>query len=347
MNFKFKPGQHAFTLIELLVVIAVIAVLIALFLPAVQMAREAARRTECRNHLKQIGIALHAYHESLSVFPPGRERSLLDLNGRCYGAYAHLLAYLGENNIYNSINFSLNPETAPSGSPQAENLTVMNQTLEILLCPTDLFTKLQADNGVHNYLLNVGTTFSVSPRNPSATQIDGIFFENSSVRVRDIPDGTANTICISETIKAEGGPTVWDGSSRTNGFVLTRGNDNSTNGPELINYAVDCSGPGLILQQTRGSRWLVGAPGHSLYNHVRTPNDPGVDCRGGLPHSNRINFWWDRLSLNVAARSRHLGGVHSLFCDGSVKFISNSVDGVVWRALGSRNGQEEVDNTSY
>src|SRR5262245_45772390 len=94
MRSKFEPGQRAFTLIELLVVIAVIAVLIALLLPAVMMAREAGRRAQCRNNLKQIGIALHAYYESLTVFPPGRERSTIDGNGRCYGAYAHLLPYL-------------------------------------------------------------------------------------------------------------------------------------------------------------------------------------------------------------------------------------------------------------
>lgn len=352
MHSSSVRKRRGFTLIELLVVIAIIAVLIALLLPAVQNAREAARRTQCRNNLKQIGIALHAYHESLGVFPLGRERSMLDRNGRCYGAYAHLLPYLGENNMYNAINFVLNPEhdpsgTGPSGPLQVENTTVMNQSLESMLCPTDLFTKLQADTGVHNYLLNTGTTFSISPRNPSATPINGIFFENSAVRVQDIIDGTAQTICISETIKSEGGPNVWDGRSPTNGFVLTRGNNNSTNGPELINYTANCSGAGLVLQQTRGSRWLMGAPGHSMYNHARTPNHPAVDCRGGLPHSNRTNFWWDRLSLNVAARSRHPGGVHSLFCDGSVKFVSDSVDRVVWRALGSRNGQELMANTAF
>jgi prepilin-type processing-associated H-X9-DG protein len=113
-------------------------------------------------------------------------------------------------------------------------------------------------------------------------------------------------------------------------------------GPELTNYASQCSGEGLRLQQTRGSRWLYGAPGHSMYNHMRGPNDPGIDCRGGLPHSIRSAQWWDRLSLNIAARSRHPGGVHALFCDGHVQFAANGIDPRTWQALGSRNGREAI-----
>ena len=168
----------------------------------------------------------------------------------------------------------------------------------------------------------------------------GVFFENSSVRFADLTDGSSSTVCVSETIKAEGGPSTWDGVSRTNGFVLTAGNDNATTGPELTNYASQCHGAGLLLQQTRGSRWLHGAPGHCMYNHMRPPNDPDIDCRGGLPHSIRTNYWWDRLSLNVAARSRRTGGVNALFCDGHVQFISNSIDTATWQALGSRGGGE-------
>lgn len=79
-----------------------------------------------------------------------------------------------------------------------------------------------------------------------------------------------------------------------------------------------------------------------MYNHLRPPNDPDIDCRGGLPHATRTNHWWDRLSLNVAARSRHTGGVHALFCDGHVQFVSSSIDSGVWMALGSRDGAETI-----
>jgi prepilin-type N-terminal cleavage/methylation domain-containing protein/prepilin-type processing-associated H-X9-DG protein len=336
--------QRAFSLIELLVVIAIVAILIALILPAVQQAREAARRTQCKNHLKQIGLSMHNYHDVHRTFPPGRMRSLVDGNGRCFSAYAHLLPHLEAASLFAQIDFNADPD-----DPAANGL-VLGQTIPFFLCPSDSYRILQSNivdgvivnSAVHNYPLNTGTTYPLSPRNPGGVPVTGVFFENSRVRLADLTDGSGSTVCVSETIKAEGGPSIWDGVSRTNGFVLTAGNNNSTNGPELTNYSSQCHGAGLQLQQTRGSRWLYGAPGHSMYNHMRTPNDPDVDCRGGLPHSIRTNYWWDRLSLNVAARSRHTGGVNALFCDGHVQFISNSIDRATWEALGSRGNGEIV-----
>lgn len=343
--------KHAFTLIELLVVIAIIAVLIALLLPAVQQSREAARRAQCRNNLKQLGIALHAYYEALQVFPPGRITNFGEPGqGRCWSAFAHLLPYLDEAALYNAVNFSLDPEQGPTLPGVPQNTTAMNQTLEVLLCPTDVFNgKLQGDSGVHNYLLCTGNTLPVSPRNPWGVLVNGIFFENSSVKMPEIVDGTAQTACISETVRSEsGGPIVWDGRSRTNGFVLTRGNTNAPpSAPGLTAYSNQCSGTGLQLQQTRGSRWIYGAPGHTMYNHHRSPNDARPDCRGGLPHSSGSDPHWRELSHSVTARSRHAGGVHLLLCDGSARFVVTDVDREIWKSLGSRNGQEAISNNSF
>ena len=338
-------SRRGFTLIELLVVIAIIAMLIALLLPAAQAAREAARRSECRNNLKQLGLALNNYHESCRTLPPGRMRSSTDGQGRCFSAYAHLLPLLDAGPLYRQVNFNANPDDP------ATNGVALGQTIKFFLCPTDSFAILQTNvvagqsinSAVHNYPLCTGTTLPLSPLNPSGVRITGVFYENSSTRFQDVRDGTSSTICISETIKSEpGGPAIWDGVSPVAGFVLTQGNDNSTNGPELTNYATQCHGAGLLLQLSRGSRWLYGAPGHSMYNHLRGPNDRDIDCRGGLPHSIRTSFWWDRLSHNVTARSQHTGGVHALFVDGHVKFVNSSISLATWQALGSRNGNEVV-----
>jgi prepilin-type N-terminal cleavage/methylation domain-containing protein/prepilin-type processing-associated H-X9-DG protein len=332
--------RAGFTLIELLVVIGVIAILVALLLPAVQAAREAARRTQCRNNLKQIGLALQNYHDIQRMFPPGRERSLVNGQGRCFSAYAHLLPMLEQTNASRQVNFYINPE-------DTGNIPIMNAPMPSLICPTD-FTPvdMQLNRAVHNYPLNTGTTFPVSPRNPGNVAINGIFYENSSTKLRDITDGTSQTVCVSETIRSKvvgnNGQTVWDGVSPIDGFVLTQGNDNKTVGPELTDYTTQCHQAGLVLMEERGSGWLYGAPGHSLYNHIRAPNDPDCDCRGGLPFSTSLNQWWDLLSHNIAARSRHPGGVLALYCDGHVDFASNSIDLATWQALGTRNGGDYV-----
>lgn len=326
-----------FTLVELLVVIAIIGVLVALLLPAVQAAREAARRMQCTNHLKQIGLAMHNYHGVHNTFPPGRFVNPIDTQGRCFSAYAHLLPYLEAETLFSQINFNANPEDAVNGP-------VLDQTIPFFLCPSDGRRKLQGTSAVHNYPLNTGTTYPLSPRNATGTPVTGVYFENSAVGFRDLLDGSSQTVCISETIKSEGGPSIWDGVSRTNGFVLTAGNDNLYNGPPLTDYASQCHGSGLLLQQTRGSRWLYGAPGHSMYNHLRAPNDRDVDCRGGIPHSIKTDALWRALSLNVAARSRHPGGVNALFCDGHVQFVSNSIQLATWQALGSRDSGDLATN---
>jgi prepilin-type processing-associated H-X9-DG protein len=252
--------------------------------------------------------------------------------------------------LYNATNFYLNPDRAfGTESLQPENTTTMNAALATLLCPSDVFRRLQDYSSSLNYLLATGTTYPLSPRNPSGVPTTGVYFENSAVSFAAIRDGTSQTVAVSETVKSDLmiGSQVWDGISPINGFVLTRGNDNVSNGPEITDYATQCTGAGLTLQNTRGSRWPYGAPGHTMYNHIRTPNDKGEDCRGGLPHSNRTNYWWDRLSDDVTARSRHPGGVNALACDGSVRFVKDTVNVSVWRGLGTIAGGEVISSDSY
>ena len=161
---------------------------------------------------------------------------------------------------------------------------------------------------------------------------------------------------LSETIRSTfGSPTGANtlavfAQNPLSGFVIT-GNNTAGNGPPITDdgsYLTQCltSSP-KGFQPTRGVKWLYGAPGHSMYNHRRPPNDWGFDCRGGLPHSDKSAADWVNLSLNVTSRSNHSGGANSLFCDGHVQFLKNSVSVAVWQALGSRNGGEVLSADAY
>lgn len=338
--------RRGFTLIETMVVMAVIGVLIVLLLPAVQAVREAASRASCSNNLMQIGIALHQYQDTYETLPMGRERSGWDGHGRCFSAFAFLLPYLDQGNLYQATNFSLNPETAPGGGPAVENATALSRTLNILVCPSDSARRGVPIGSAVNYAFNTGTTHPISPRNPAGVPVTGTFFENSRVRPADIGDGTSHTVAVSETTGSDpAGPPTWDGRTPTDGLLLAGGGDDVTIAPELTSYANQCGAPGLRIAPVRGSQWAFGAPGQTLYNHLRLPNNAGPDCRGGLPYSRATNGAWDVLSHDVTARSRHPGIVNALWCDGSVRPIVNSTQPAVWQAAGTRDGHEALQDS--
>ena len=351
--------RRGFTLIELLVVIAIIGVLIALLLPAVQAAREAARRAQCANHLKQIGLAMHTYESAVGCFPPGRINTGVAGQGHCWSAYSQLMPHLEFSTLFNAMNFAVNPDPDYTTSSAAANLTAAVTVVETLLCPSDGGNPLvQVGGGLyasHNYPLNVGSGCAVSQR-PAApgTAPDGIFFENSAVRIADVLDGTSQSAAIGETIRSTlGAPTGFSAAAAfaadpLGGFVIT-GNNTAGNGPPIFSdaeYEARClTGTPPGFQPTRGIKWLYGAPGHSMYNHRRPPNDRRYDCRGGLPHSDKSPADWAKLSLNVASRSRHPGGANLLYGDGHVGFVKQTVSPATWRAAGSRDGGEIVSGS--
>jgi prepilin-type N-terminal cleavage/methylation domain-containing protein/prepilin-type processing-associated H-X9-DG protein len=343
---------RGFTLIELLVVIAIISVLIALLLPAVQSAREAARRVQCVNNLKQIGLALHNYMTAVGVLPPGRFNTYIAGQGNCWGTYSQLLPQLDQIAIFNSLNFNLAPESTAT-SPA--NATGFQTFLHALICPSDSPPELIVAGGepfaTHNYNLNVGSGYPVvqAPLPPLTGMPNGPFFENSRVGPAHFTDGMSNTAAATETVRSTGSSTY---ANDPLGVFLVTGN-NSTTGPPLssdADYVALClSLPSNTtqFQATRGVRWHYGAPGHSMYNHLRAPNDRRADCRGGLPHSTRTPATWGLLSLNIAARGKHPGGVNSLMADGHVQFVKDTINVLVWQGLGSRNGGEVISSEAY
>jgi prepilin-type N-terminal cleavage/methylation domain-containing protein len=193
--------RRGFTLIELLVVIAIIAILIALLLPAVQQAREAARRTQCRNNLHQIGLALHNYHDTHRCFPPGQisghTAGIADLLYTYSGGatcFTLILPYMDESALYNAYNFD-----AP-GTVGTANTTVTQSVLAQYLCPSDLDPSVGSYNCREgNYAFSTGMDDSCQFQYcPIVTTVRGPLFNRSKVRIRDIRDGTSNTFAIGE-----------------------------------------------------------------------------------------------------------------------------------------------------
>jgi len=286
--------------------------------------------------------------------PPGRVNSYIAGQGNCWGAYAEILGQLDQQNLFNSFNFNIAPDSDPTATPSAANVTGFSTFLTVLLCPSDsvpvLITVSNGNYATHNYPMNTGSVYSVVQMPPApGIAANGVLYENSATTPAAITDGMSLTVAISETIRALPGATY--GTNPLDVFLVT--GNNSTTGPPIFSdadYASLClSQPPntTMFQDTRGVRWHYGAPGHSLYNHRRAPNDLQPDCRGGLPHSIRSDPLWNWLSLNVTARSQHPGGVNALFCDGHVAFIKNSISVPIWQALGSRNGGEVVSADSF
>lgn len=322
-----RYSSRGFTLIELLVVIAIIAVLISLLLPAVQAAREASRRMQCVNNLKQVGIALHNYENSLSIFPPGRTSW-----PNVWSSLAQLLPQMEGNNQFNALNFDFPPVdlTSSGGLTNAPNTTSVSTTVKSFLCPTDPQDRLDPNFGPNNYVANAGTgtlnggSFKVVAGAPVP---DGVFYDTSNVRIATITDGLSNTVAFSETTKGLG----LDSASATpqnarSQFVITAA---ASITPATCATAASWSGD-------RGREWARGSFILAAYNHFYTPNSRQPDC------SNT-----GRAAAITAPRSFHPGGVNSLFCDGHVQFVKDSVNQVTWWALSTRAGGEVVSATDY
>lgn len=312
--------SRGFTLIELLVVIAIIAVIMSLLLPAVQYAREAARRTQCRNNLKQIGLAVHNYESTHRMFPPGRIGFPM-----VFSAQAHILPYLDGGNLYNLIDFSTAPNFGPPASPMTRNEVAARTTISTYVCPTDFGRIAGSEFGPTNYVACVGSGVGASS---SIKTGDGVMYSASGIRFADVTDGLSNTIAFSEqTLGVGGNPSSPAGgpAGKPDGEVLElTGATPTTDAACVVGGAGAWSG-------LRGAKWMNGHYGDTLYNNYYAPNSKQFDC-GNASH----NFGL------TAARSRHTGGVFILLCDGSARFVGDNVKLELWQGLATRAGSELV-----
>jgi hypothetical protein len=360
-----------------LVVIAIIVVLIALLLPAVQMAREAANRAQCSNRLKQIGLGLHNYLTAYGVFPPGRmdpdfvrdgvvQTSYTNYNSADSGGvgtwlghfsvHCHILPYMEQAAAYNSLNFGCKntPRILLLGAVNTPNLTSYMLAQGVFLCASDSNT---SGGGVseNNFRYNFGGNTPYAGAVNTSRQTDrsargnGAFTIGLCFMPRDFNDGLGNTIVFSEHTKgslvARGGvPTSVD--MITSPLRVTTGLPNIEAMYDACLAAPRVANPfNTMMEAGRfppGSDFSNGWPFawyySTLYNHVAPPNWSGMDCGSFSAISDTPGE-----HAIVAARSMHPTGVNALSGDGSVRFFDQSIDVQVWRALGTRNGGEAVD----
>jgi prepilin-type N-terminal cleavage/methylation domain-containing protein/prepilin-type processing-associated H-X9-DG protein len=328
---KSQAGYHrqtGFTLIELLVCIAIIAVLIALLLPAVQAAREASRRMKCANNLKQIALGMHNYHDVNGTLPPGKK-------GCCWGTWLIFeLPYVEQQSMFNAWNSSGNNSPALAGALDtdfryfgAANRTVTSNSLSVYLCPSDgknaPLSVMTNGNMLactsQNYAGNFGNTLQIQGDLP-ASPFGGAPFSDVGTPIadhsrtpwptfsfRDIPDGLSNTLIAAEVIVGQGadlrGFSWWGDAAGFETYLA----------------------PNSLLPDVMAS---------SDYCLNQAPNPP---CIASTP----------ALTDTYAARSRHPGGVQVALADGSVRFIKNSIQMPVWQALSTTRGCEVVGSDQF
>lgn len=357
--------SKGFTLIELLVVIAIIAILVALLLPAVQQAREAARRTQCRNNLKQLGIAIHNYHDTYNALPFAETHS--DFGGpRRLSGFVGLLPYFEQQNLYNQIQAAVAARTDWGPVPWDGNFVPYRTKLPAILCPSDPDTTEGGNIGKTNYMFSRGDgnwdhnqwsgNGGRGQRGFFTSAGDGNDGNNGRARnFRDVVDGLSNTIAMSERSKGQPGQRYANGGA----LSLNNGGAMRDNPASVLPKLVGGQLQGDFATWT-GTRWPDGAPAFTGCTTQLGPNK-GAYVQGG----------WDGEDGIYEPSSRHTGGVLCLMGDGGVQFISDSIDtGLtncpgpdspaarsgacatytqfgrspfgVWGALGSIGGQEVV-----
>ncbi len=326
---------RGFTLIELLVAIAIIGLLLALLLPAVQQAREAARRTQCRNNLKQIGLALHNYEQSNRVFPPG---FVFSLRGS-WSVHGRLLPYLDQSSAFDKVRLDIE-----WNDPINRVTGIQTESIDTYSCPSDPNSDLlytgDVDDGPVNpvsYGFNFGTWFVFDPRTGRGG--DGCFYPNSSVGANSITDGMSNTLACAEVKTYQS-------------YFYNTANPGPTppSSPAALSQWAGAAvfGLGPSLQDNAGhNEWCEGTVHDSGVTTTFTPNmNVAYLHSDGRNYDVDLSSRYEGTSLTeptyaaITARSYHTGVVHVALMDGSVRSVSNSISWATWRALGTRAGDE-------
>jgi prepilin-type processing-associated H-X9-DG protein len=336
-------------LIELLVVIAIIAVLIALLLPAVQAAREAARRAQCVNNLKQLGLGLHNYHSAMGSFPPGvsyvnenKPANATEEWGQ-WSAQAMMLPYLEQQALFSACNFNLKVD---GGAVNGANTTVNFSYVAMFQCPSDGNVGTVSGNR-NSYFLSYGTTSGVPP---GAYNYDttGLFTFRKAYGIRNVTDGTSNTIAASEGLVSNSSNALKRGQTamgvnepRYQNVQTTLTPGQAAPGPTLTAALAMCTAATTV-QAGKGNQWANGNTNYTMFNTIIPPNSQQYKwgaCKAGTGGVDVADY--------IIASSNHSGGVNAMMGDGSVRFIKDSISWTIWWSLGTKDGGEVVSADSY
>ena len=331
-------ARRGVTLVELLVVVAIIGTLVAVLLPAVQTAREAARRTSCTNNLRQIALASANHEAARGRLPIGAEsrewaaRPDFPHQFFRWSLLAHLAPYYEEEQLLDGLDLTVplyTGLTPDSIAPQ--NKPIVKLAVPLFLCPADRMTPVSNLFGPTNYSGCTGT----GGGGGTPFDTDGLYGINSRTRLKDVVDGLSKTVAFSESLLGDGpiaGRTSAGIQAATGyGFVFVAPlTDSACSRPFYYNFT-----------DLRGFSWANGEYRTTLYNHARQPNAPALDCLAALMSTADLARMYAGYGWR-AARSRHPGGVNVAMADGSLRFVADEVEPAVWKAAATRAGGESL-----